>query len=62
MVDMASADDRVREGEAALARGSWIEARAIFEDELGTGETVAALDGLSRAAWWMDDLRAWYVA
>jgi hypothetical protein len=29
--------------------------RAIFEEELKTGETIAALDGLSWAAWWMDD-------
>jgi ATP/maltotriose-dependent transcriptional regulator MalT len=49
-------DERVREGNAALARGAWAEARAIFERELETRETVDALEGLSWAAWWVEDV------
>jgi ATP/maltotriose-dependent transcriptional regulator MalT len=55
MAEIASAGERIPEGEAALARGSWIEARTIFEEELKTAETVQALEGLSWAAWWVDD-------
>jgi hypothetical protein len=45
-----------REGEAALARGAWVEARAIFEWQLEAHETVEALEGLSWAAWWVWEL------
>ena len=31
---MASVGERIQEGNAALARGAWAEARAIFEQEL----------------------------
>jgi LuxR family transcriptional regulator, maltose regulon positive regulatory protein len=53
---MVSSDERLREGEAALARGAWPEARAIFERELEARETVDALEGLSWAAWWVEDV------
>jgi LuxR family maltose regulon positive regulatory protein len=56
VAEIASAGGRVREGEAALARGAWAEARAIFEQELETRETVDALEGLSWAAWWVEDV------
>ena len=56
MAEIASSSERVREGEAALARGAWREARAIFERELEAGETVGALEGLSWAAWWVEDV------
>ena len=56
MAEMASSPERVREGEAALARGAWDEARAIFEQELQARETVGALEGLSWAAWWVEDV------
>jgi hypothetical protein len=56
MAEMASAAERVREGGAALARGAWDEARAVFERELEMGETVEALEGLSWAAWWVEDV------
>ena len=49
-------DERVREGNAALARGAWAQARAIFEQELEAHETVDALEGLSWAAWWVEDV------
>jgi len=46
----------VLNGEAALARAAWDEARAIFERELEAHETVEALEGLSWAAWWVEDV------
>jgi ATP/maltotriose-dependent transcriptional regulator MalT len=56
MAEIASFGERVREGKAALARGAWAEARAIFEEELEAHETVDALEGLSWAAWWVEDV------
>ncbi len=56
MAETASSAERVREGEAALARAAWAEARAIFEAELEAHETVEALEGLSWAAWWVEDV------
>jgi ATP/maltotriose-dependent transcriptional regulator MalT len=58
MAETASSGERVREGHAALARGAWDEARAIFEQELEARETVGALEGLSWAAWWVEDVPA----
>jgi LuxR family transcriptional regulator, maltose regulon positive regulatory protein len=51
-----SQEERVQEGNAALARGAWAEARAIFEQELEAHESVDALEGLSWAAWWVEDV------
>jgi ATP/maltotriose-dependent transcriptional regulator MalT len=56
MAEVVSSDQRIREGKAALARGAWAEARAIFEREVAAGETVDALEGLSWAAWWVEDV------
>ena len=56
MAEIASLCEQVREGDAALARGAWAEARAIFEQELEARETVDALEGLSWAAWWVEDV------
>jgi DNA-binding CsgD family transcriptional regulator len=58
MAEIASWGERVREGHAALARGAWDEARAMFEQELEARETVEALEGLSWAAWWVEDVPA----
>ena len=55
MAEIASSGERVREGNAALARGEWAEAREIFEQELETRD-VDALEGLSWAAWWVEDV------
>jgi len=49
-------EERVLAGNAALARGAWAEARAIFEQELEVHESVDALEGLSWAAWWVEDV------
>ena len=51
-----SKEERVQEGNDALARGAWAEARAIFEQELEARESVDALEGLSWAAWWVEDV------
>jgi LuxR family maltose regulon positive regulatory protein len=56
VTELTSSGERVREGNAAIARGAWAEARAIFEQELETRETVDALEGLSWAAWWVEDV------
>lgn len=44
--------------QAALATGAWEEARAHFERALSVEETPEALEGLSWAAWWLDDADA----
>ncbi len=56
MAETVSVPERVRAGEAALARGAWDQARAIFEQQLEARETVEALEGLSWAAWWVEDV------
>ena len=41
-------------GDEALARGAWAEARAAFEAALRIREFPEALEGLGKAAWWLD--------
>ena len=48
--------DRVAEGAAALARGDWSGAREHFEASLGREETTAALEGLSDALFWLEEV------
>lgn len=45
-------------GRAALSTGAWQDARASFEQALSEEETPEALEGLSWAAWWLDDVEA----
>lgn len=45
-------------GWALLAEGRWADSRAAFEQTLAGGETAEALEGLSWAAWWLDDADA----
>ena len=45
-------------GRAALARGAWEEARVSFAEALAVEESGEALEGLSWAAWWVDDVEA----
>jgi LuxR family maltose regulon positive regulatory protein len=42
------------EGDDALARGKWSEARDAFEAALAVQETPESLEGLGTAAWWLD--------
>jgi hypothetical protein len=55
MPEIAPVSQSVSRGWTALSRGSWKEARAIFEQELEAGESAEALEGLSWAAWWLDE-------
>jgi LuxR family transcriptional regulator, maltose regulon positive regulatory protein len=55
MPEIAPVSQSVSKGWTALSRGSWKEARAIFEQDLEAGESAEALEGLSWAAWWLDD-------
>jgi DNA-binding CsgD family transcriptional regulator len=42
-------------GHLALQAGLWDEARAAFEAALESGEDPAALEGMSRAVWWLGE-------
>ena len=53
-----SASDPRSIGWARLAAGEWQEARVSFEAALAREETPEALEGLSWAAWWLDDAEA----
>ena len=45
----------VERGSKALAGGGWAEARARFEQALGSTDSAEAWDGLSWACWWLED-------
>ena len=47
--------DRLRAGWADLGEGRWESARTAFDESLADGETPEAFEGLSWAAWWLDD-------
>ncbi len=47
--------DLVSTGHEALACGAWEQARGAFERALAIEETPELLEGLSWAAWWLDD-------
>ena len=47
--------DRLRAGWADLGEGRWESARTAFDEALADGETPEAFEGLSWAAWWLDD-------
>src|SRR6478672_5465139 len=42
------------DGDDALARGAWAEARTAFDAAIRVRETPEALEGLGVAAWWLD--------
>jgi ATP/maltotriose-dependent transcriptional regulator MalT len=48
------AEDRLREGRAALNRGAWEVAREAFEAARAESETPEALEGLGWALFWLD--------
>jgi LuxR family transcriptional regulator, maltose regulon positive regulatory protein len=55
-------DRQVASGLRSLTEGRWEEAQAAFEAALGEHETPEALEGLSWAAWWLDDVSAVFAA
>jgi DNA-binding NarL/FixJ family response regulator len=54
--------DQASAGWDALREGRWEEARRRFEAALARDETAGALEGLSWAAWWLDDADAVFAA
>jgi DNA-binding NarL/FixJ family response regulator len=52
------ATDPAHAGWVELTEGRWEAARALFEEALSASETAAAWEGLSWAAWWLDDASA----
>ena len=56
MTDASGAPAELAAGRAALSRGAWLEARRRFEHVLAAEETPDALEGLSWAAWWLEDV------
>jgi ATP/maltotriose-dependent transcriptional regulator MalT len=54
--------DPARAGWDALRDGRWEEARRLFEAALSREETAGGLEGLSWAAWWLDDADAVFPA
>jgi LuxR family transcriptional regulator, maltose regulon positive regulatory protein len=62
MAEAAGSDEALRAGDDALTRAQWEKARASFERALDAGETPEALEGLSWAAWWLDDAEAVFEA
>lgn len=53
--DPGAGSASVEAGYAALRAGLWEEARSAFEAALRRAEDPAALEGLSRAAWWLGE-------
>ena len=53
---MGSVNGLAAEGAAALARGDWTGARRHFEAVLEHEETAAALEGLSDALFWLEEI------
>ena len=51
----SSPEALIEAGRAALASGSWEEARSHFVAALEGAERAEALEGLGLAAWWLDD-------
>lgn len=48
-------DDALAAGWAALSQGAWLEARTRFDRAAGRERSGAAFEGLSWAAWWLED-------
>ncbi len=56
------ASERLQTGLAELGEGRWADARTHFEKALECEETPEAFEGLSWAAWWLDDAEAVFAA
>lgn len=48
--------DPLDAGRAALSAGAWMQARTSFEHALDAEPTPESFEGLSWAAWWLDDV------
>ena len=53
--DTTTTKEILAAGWEALARTDWDRARSLFEAAVERGVTAEALEGLSLAAWWLDD-------
>jgi ATP/maltotriose-dependent transcriptional regulator MalT len=53
--DATTTKELLTAGWQALARTEWDRARSLFEAAVGRDESAEALEGLSLAAWWLDD-------
>ncbi len=53
---VTSAGDAIASGVAALARGDWAAAREAFQSSLDQAETAEALEGLSDALFWLEEI------
>lgn len=53
---MTSGSDPLLAGTAALAKGNWAAARGAFQAALDSGESAPALEGLSEALFWLEDI------
>jgi LuxR family maltose regulon positive regulatory protein len=62
VAQVTGSDEALGAGEVALAAGDWRKARALFEEALEVEEGPEALEGLSWAAWWLDDADAVFAA
>jgi LuxR family transcriptional regulator, maltose regulon positive regulatory protein len=54
-IDTTTTKELLAAGWQALARTEWDRARSLFEAAVGRDESAEALEGLSLAAWWLDD-------
>ena len=63
MLDMPGTSAHALEaGWSELRAGRWAPARELFEQAVASDETPEALEGLSWAAWWLDDADAVFAA
>jgi DNA-binding CsgD family transcriptional regulator len=55
-VDRPSQADLIAAGDGSLRDGEWTAARKQFQHAVELGESAAALEGLSTAAWWLNQI------
>jgi hypothetical protein len=56
MSEFVPVHDSIAAGWAALSGGRWLEARARFREALDGEASPAALEGMSWADWWLEDV------
>jgi DNA-binding CsgD family transcriptional regulator len=57
-VDRPSQADLIAAGEGSLKAGEWTAARDEFQEAIELGDSAAALDGMSTATWWLNQVDA----